>query len=42
MRIYIDISCFCRTNYRAGIQRVLREVLGRLLRNDGLAISLLR
>ncbi len=42
MRIYIDISCFCRTNYRAGIQRVLREVLGRLLRNDGLSISLLR
>ncbi len=42
MRIHIDVSCFSRTNYRAGIQRVLREVLGRLLRKDGLPISLLR
>ena len=42
MRIYTDISCFCRTNYRAGIQRVLRELLGRLLRQDGLPIAPLR
>ncbi len=38
MKIYMDISCFCRTNYRAGIQRVIRELLKRLLRQDGLPI----
>ena len=42
MKIYMDISCFCLTNYRAGIQRVIRELLRRLLRQDGLPIELLR
>lgn len=41
MSIYIDISCFSQTNYRAGIQRVLREILYRLLRKDDLSIVLI-
>ncbi len=41
MSIYIDISCFSQTNYRAGIQRVLREILYRLLQRDDLPIVLI-
>ena len=42
MKIYIDLSCFGRTNYSPGIQRVVRELLKRLLKHDSLPIVPLR
>ena len=42
MKIYMDLSCFGRTNYSPGIQRVIRELLKRLLKQDSLSIVPLR
>jgi glycosyltransferase involved in cell wall biosynthesis len=42
MKIYMDLSCFGRTNYSPGIQRVVCELLKRLLKQDGLPIVPLR
>ena len=40
-RVYIDLSCLCRTPFISGIQRVAREIVRRLLADPALEITLL-
>lgn len=40
-RIYIDLSMLMQVNYMTGIQRVVRETVLRLLKNDSFAVTLL-
>lgn len=40
MRIYVDISNFTKVNFLTGIQRVVREILLRMIKNDNYELCL--
>lgn len=42
MKIYIDITCLLRVNYVTGIQRVVREVVLKMIAHDRLKIVLIK